>query len=109
MADLLDNFYYDTYNHSSLILSDRIDCDDSGDYDDIKEPFKFADHDDNKETNANWGESWFFNQFPELRTLPIGWEFHNLLFHSNYALQDIIRVNDFWCEAKVGWQHIAGQ
>jgi len=101
MAELLDDFYSDTYNRGNLMFYERIDSDDAS-----EKIFKFLDCDDKVD---NWGEPWFFDEFPELRGMPVVYEMHDLLFHSNYALQDIIRVNDIWCEAKVGWQHIGGQ
>ena len=104
MAEILDDFYYETYDHGNLILDEQIDYDE----DKNEERFKFLDCDDNGIID-DWGEPWFFDKFPGLRELPIAWEFHNLLFHSNYAIQDIIRMNDVWSEATVCWQHIAGQ
>jgi len=98
MAELIDDFRNEY--RSNLILPSTIET--GG-----MEFFKFVDSDDG---NADdWGCPYFFNQFPELRDMPITWEFHNLLFHSQYALQDIIRMNDIWCEAKVVWQRITGQ
>ncbi|MDR2971199.1 MAG: leucine-rich repeat domain-containing protein [Bacteroidales bacterium] len=97
MAEILDDFYFDTYNRSNLILHNRIDFDAEK-----QKIFKFVDHDSKTD---NWGESDFFDLFPELQKLPIVHEFHNLLFHTHYALQDIIRINDVWSEAKVVWQH----
>ena len=43
-------------------------------------------------------------KFPELHQIPISQEFHNLIAHTHYALQDIIRINDIWSKAVVGWQ-----
>ena len=99
MAELLDNFYFDTYNQGNLIAMNTIETG-------ANEFFEFFDCDGKVD---DWGESWFFDQFPELRGMPIVYELHDLLYHSNYALQDIIRVNDIWSEAKVVWQHIGGQ
>ena len=102
MAEILEDFYYETCDHGNLILHDSLHYDEDNN-ENTFEPI-------NSDGKADdWGESWFFNQFPELRELPIVWEFHNLLFHSNYAMQDIIRMNDVWSEATVCWQHIAGQ
>jgi len=97
MAELIDDFR-DEYR-SNLILSSTIETGST--------EFFSADDDDNDDDD--WGCPCFFNQFPELRDMPITWEFHDLLFHSEYALQDIIRVNDIWCEAKVVWQRLTGQ
>ena len=102
MAEILSDFYFDEHNHGNLIMPDAVHYDE----DNNKKTFKFEDIDGKTD---DWGESRFFNKFPELRELPIFWEFHYLLFHRNYALQDLIRVNDVWSEAKVVWQHIAGQ
>lgn len=99
MAKVLDNFYYEKL-FGNLIIGDSMD------YDAKISQAKFETE---KETDDNWGEPWFFEKFPRLKMLPITWEFHNLLFHTNYALQDIIRINDVWSEANVVWQHIARQ
>ena len=103
MAELLDDFYYKQYS-GNLIFRDTIS------YDTEKErqkwTFQFFELDGKID---NWGEHWFFEKFPTLRNLPVTYEFHKLLYHTNYSLQDIIRINDVWSEAKVVWQHIAGQ
>ena len=97
MAELLDDFYFQTHNHGNLITRDSIEKETMIEY------FKPLELDGKED---DWGESWFFDKFPELQEMPITMEFHDLLFHSNYALQDIIRVNDVWSEVKVVWQHI---
>jgi len=68
-------------------------------------PFTFLDCDGKVD---DWGEQCFFGNVPESewRKIPIVHEFHSLLESSHYALQDIIRINDIWSEAKVTWQHI---
>jgi len=101
MAELLDDFSDYDYNLGNLILHDTIEPG-------AREYFKFLGY-DQEMNELDWGEPCIFNQFPELREIPITWEFRNLLFYSKYALQDIIRVNDVWCEAKVVWQRITGQ
>jgi len=102
MAEVLSGFYYDKYDHGNLIVDNSMYYD--GGFN--KDLFAFA---DDGVKFDEWDEPWFSDKFPELKGLPIVWEFHNLLFHGNYALQDIIRINDVWCEASVVWQHIAGQ
>jgi len=102
MSEVLDSFYYDRFFIENLITNDTLDYDAKNQ----EQQFQFCDDDGKID---DWGEPWFFEQFPELSDLPITIEFHNLLFHSHYALQDIIRINDVWSEVKVVWQHIAGQ
>jgi len=102
MAEVLDDFYGDEYDYGNLMTNDCIEYDEGNN----KEIFEFADSDGKVD---EWDEPWFFDKFPELQGLPIVLEFHDLLFHKNYALQDIIRINDVWSEASVIWQHIAGQ
>lgn len=102
MSEVLDSFYYKQYLIENLIMSDTID------YDPERENQTFQFHEFEGIIDS-WDEPWFFEKFPKLIGLPITWEFHNLLFHSHYALQDIIRINDVWSEAKAVWQHIAGQ
>ena len=101
MAEILDDFYYDSFNQGNLIMSDTIDYQEGNN----EKIFEFLEVDGRID---DWSE-WSSDKFPELQDLPVVWEFHNLLYHGNYALQDIIRVNDVWSEAKVVWQHIAGQ
>ena len=102
ISEVLDDFYYQRYYIENLIVDNALHYS----AEDSEERFGFSDYDGKID---DWGEFWFFELFPELRTLPITMEFHNLLFHSHYALQDIIRINDVWSEVKVVWQHIAGQ
>ena len=97
MAEVLSDFYHDA---PLVMLSREIHYDEGNAW----EPFRFADVDGKVD---EWRED--LDQFPELRDIPSVLEFHNLVCHSHYALQDIIRVNDVWSEAKVAWQHIAGQ
>ena len=98
MAELLNDYYHNDYHHhGSLLIGDTLEIG-------ANEKFEFFGH--TKDRKENWGKSRFFEKFPELRELPITWEFHKLLFHTNYALQDIIRVNDVWSEVKVVRQHI---
>lgn len=54
--------------------------------------------------DGDWGEGWFLEQFPELSKFPITHAAHRLLFHSNYALQDIIRANAWSSEIKITYQ-----
>ena len=96
IAEILDDFNDSTFEN---LISGR-NCLDYSE-DDCRPTFK-----PDMDIDADCGEPWFFDKFSMLRDLSIGWEFHNLLFHSNYALQDIIRINDMWAEAKIVWQHI---
>jgi hypothetical protein len=105
MSELLDDFYFN--RRSDLIYNDRLNYDPEEKTERTFQPFESPYESDDKINY--WGESKFLDKFPILLNLPITWEFHNLLFHSNYALQDIIRINDVWSEVKVVWQHIAGQ
>lgn len=42
---------------------------------------------------------------PEFQGARCSWAFHNLADHSLYALQDIVRINDFWNEVTVIYQN----
>jgi len=100
MSEILDRF--DNHPERNLFLGgERIDYDPE-----ILE--KSLDLDDDMESHNGNPYLWegFGRKFPELQRIPITWEFHQLLDHTNYALQDIIRINDVWGEVKVCWQHI---
>lgn len=45
---------------------------------------------------------------PEFQGNRCSWAFHNLADHSLYALQDIVRINDFWNEVTVIYQNFDG-
>ncbi len=45
---------------------------------------------------------------PELKEITFCWAFHNLADHTSYALQDIVRINDFWNEVTVEYQNFEG-
>jgi hypothetical protein len=107
MSELLNDFYFSFFRRGNLIYNDRLNYDPEEKIERTFQPFELCC--ESEDTINYWGESWFFDKFPTLQDLPITWEFHNLLFHSNYALQDIIRINDVWSEVNVVWQHIAGQ
>ena len=100
MAETLDNFYDERYFPGNLM------SDDDRHYGHEREAFAFTDCDGKVD---DWGEPCLFGKIPESewRKFPVVYEFHNLLENTHYALQDIIRVNDVWSEAKVVWQHIA--
>ena len=102
MAEVLNSFYFENGVIENLIV-----CDTRNYYPDTPaRKFQFSEVDGKID---EWSEGWFFEKFPKLKGLPITLEFHNLLFHSYYSLQDIIRINDVWSEVKVVWQHIGGQ
>ena len=103
MSEILSGFYFEQNSEGFLIKDISIDYyekDEKAFLDYYNFVFKINNYDD------DWGEPWFFEKFPELKKLPITREFHDLLFHSLYSLQDIIRINDIWSEAKVVWQCI---
>jgi hypothetical protein len=97
MAEILDDFYFDIYSQGNLILHNRID------FDAEKQKIFKIEYYDSKTVKED--DLWFFDILPESQKSPIVWEFHNLLSHTHYAPQDIIRINDVWSEAKVVWQH----
>lgn len=100
MAEILSDFYDERYFPGNLMSSSEMH------YGGEREAFAFFDCDGKVD---DWGEQCFFGEIPESqwRTFPIVYEFHILLDDTHYALQDIIRINDVWSEAKVVWQHIA--
>ncbi|MDL2304923.1 hypothetical protein LJC72_06245 [Bacteroides sp. OttesenSCG-928-D19] len=55
------------------------------------------------------GEYWDykFQTRPEFERVRFSWAFHNLVEHSLYALQDIVRINDFWNEVTVTYQNFS--
>ena len=108
MSEVLNAFYYEEINSGFLIFDDDIDYDEEKDEQKDFDWLKSLRYGDDEEENT-WGESRFFEKFPELKKLPFTWEFHRLMFHSYYSMQDIMRINDIWSDAKVVWQHIEGQ
>ena len=98
MADILDLFH-DASTHN-LIYKDRIDYNPERKY----QSFQFED-----EVGWRFSARYDFSKFPELQDTPVYWEFHQLLDHTYYSFQDIIRMNDIWGEVAVIWQQVAGQ
>jgi hypothetical protein len=56
------------------------------------------------------GEYWDydFQTQSEFKNIRFCWAFHNLAEHSLYAMQDIVRINDFWNEVTVVYQNFNG-
>ncbi|MDL2323144.1 hypothetical protein LJC52_04065 [Bacteroidales bacterium OttesenSCG-928-A17] len=50
-----------------------------------------------------------FNSRPEFAGIRFSWAFHNLVDHTLYALQDVVRINDFWNEVTVIHQNLDGK
>jgi len=46
---------------------------------------------------------------PEFQGIRCSWAFKDLTLHSLYALQDIVRINDFWNEVTVIYQNWGGK
>jgi hypothetical protein len=53
-------------------------------------------------TIRKWRE--LIEENPELAKLHIGYGMHELYDHSLWALQDIMKINDFYCDLKVEYQ-----
>ena len=62
---------------------------------------------DGKDNHLLW--EYLGRRHPKLLDIKITQEFHHLIDHTKYALQDIIRINDVWGDVKVAWQHITRQ
>ncbi|WP_163222138.1 hypothetical protein [Bacteroides sp. 214] len=50
-----------------------------------------------------------FDSRPEFAGIRFSWAFHNLVDHTLYALQDVVRINDFWNEVTVIHQNLDGK
>lgn len=54
------------------------------------------------------GTSW--NEYPldreEFHDITFCYAIHELLCHQYWSLPDVLRMNDFWCEVKVTYQHL---
>lgn len=100
MAEILDNFHNRFERNLTM-------CNNSIHYNSEKLEQSF-DMDDDMKSHNNCPLLWegLGRKFPELQKIPITWEFHHLIDHTEYALQDIIRINDVWGEVNVCWQHI---
>jgi len=100
MSEFMGRFHND-FERNLMMYDKRID------YDSENSDRSFDEDEDTKSFNYT-PELWesLGKAFPKLTEIPITWAFHHLIDHTNYALQDIIRINDVWGEAKVCWQHI---
>lgn len=103
MAEIIYDYYDD--NWGGDLMEMRMD------YDSTKTVEEFEDKNFNGNIDyqsdfddGDWGEGWFLKRFPELSKVPITHAAHRLLFHSNYALQDIIRANAWSSEIKITYQ-----
>lgn len=52
----------------------------------------------------DWAEEWLRRDFPQLAHFPFPYAAHQMLFHADYALQDVIRVKGFCSEIKVTYE-----
>jgi hypothetical protein len=98
MADFLSSLHYNGRYISDNLMTFSNYCPERKEYIDRKTEFG---------NDILW--EYYGRTHPKLLEVQITDEFHNLFDHTLYALQDIIRINDVWSEAKVRWQLIEGQ
>lgn len=108
MAEIMYDYYDD--NWGGDLMEMRMDYDPTKTGDDFEDKNLNGNIDYQSDfDDENWGEGWFLKQFPELSKFPITHAAHRLLFHSNYALQDIIRANVWSSEIKITYQSNSGK
>lgn len=93
------------YPHIAEIIDSAIRC---NSFDNLYE-CHFNDNatpDISNEEEIFWEHS--IRAIPPIEGVCYCWAFHNLVDHTFYALQDIIRINDFWNEVKVWYQNFDG-
>ena len=56
---------------------------------------------------VTWAESWL--RHPALDPFCVCYAIHDICTHKPYSIPDLLRLNDFWSEAKLVCQHIVQQ
>ena len=75
--------------HTSNITDVELDC-----YDDLDD-------------GVTWAEGWL--RHPALDPFCVCYAIHDICTHKPYSIPDLLRMNDFWSEAKLVCQHIVQQ
>lgn len=53
---------------------------------------------------SNWNESRYFRTNPRFAQMYFCWTMHDIAYHSNLDLEDILAIEDVWLEIKVDLQ-----
>lgn len=56
---------------------------------------------------VTWAEGWL--RHPKLDSICVCYAIHDICMHKPYSIPDLLRMNDFWAEAKLVCQHIVQQ
>ena len=62
---------------------------------------------DTLDDGVSWAEASL--RHPKLDSICICYAVHDICTHKPYSIPDLLRMNDFWCEAKLVCQHIVNQ
>lgn len=63
--------------------------------------------DDWSDDGTTWADGWLHH--PALDNICICHAVHDVCTHKPYSIPDVLRMNDFWCEVTVRYQHIVEQ